>query len=583
MSNFLPAKYYIGLSADFHDSAIALVNEHGVIVFAEATERYLQSKRALSSSVDNIFYMKLILEKYPVSDYEVAINWTSYNGLYKYLKQAVVVYSIKNYTKLLKWATSLFNHNDSVYINLLNFMHSSHFGSLTMAGSSLSWALNICYNLPYKTSSYFDHHLCHAFHAFYTAPCDNALVLVLDGAGDEGKGYTIYEGKKQSFTKVFRNKSKASLGNFYGTLTVLCGFFPLAGEQWKVMGMAPYGKKHDAFYTDLKEWIHVSGCNLESNNTTKSLSIREKLKRNEYTDLSRFDIAFTGQLYYEEIIMQLLSSIYQKWPSQNLIITGGCGLNSACNGKIHLNTPFKNIFIPSAPADDGCAVGAALLSFKKHNPDKAIPHGQTNPYLGFAIKDEDILFLVNYSGYTHEKMEYPALYSYIAKEIKEGKLVAWVQGKAEFGPRALGNRSILANPSLQGMKDNINLHVKFREEFRPFAPAIMEEFAADYFENYHPTPYMERVLTIKPDKRHKLSAVNHVDNTGRLQTVTHDMNDHFYNLIREFYKLTDVPVLLNTSFNVMGKPIVNSVQDMAAVFATSGLDILVINQHVFTK
>ncbi|HWY37079.1 MAG TPA: carbamoyltransferase C-terminal domain-containing protein, partial [Bacteroidia bacterium] len=149
--------------------------------------------------------------------------------------------------------------------------------------------------------------------------------------------------------------------------------------------------------------------------------------------------------------------------------------------------------------------------------------------------------------------------------------------------RALGNRSILANPSLEGMKDKINARVKFREEFRPFAPSVLEEKAIEYFEDYHPTPYMERVLTIKENKRTQLKAVNHIDNTGRLQTVTKENNAHFYHLINEFYKLTDIPVLLNTSFNIMGKPIVNSVNDMAAVFATSGIDTLVINDHIFRK
>ena len=167
--------------------------------------------------------------------------------------------------------------------------------------------------------------------------------------------------------------------------------------------------------------------------------------------------------------------------------------------------------------------------------------------------------------------------------MAEGKIIGWVQGKAEFGPRSLGNRSILANPSLKGMKDKINTTVKFREEYRPFAPSIMEEYADEYFENYYPTPYMERVLTIKKEKREQLNAVNHIDNTGRLQTVSRENNEHFYNLIREFNELTKIPVLLNTSFNVMGKPIVDSVADMVAVFGTSGLDIMVINDHVFYK
>lgn len=583
MNKNSPAKYYIGLSSGYHDPAIALVDADGKLIFAEATERFIQNKMGLSSAVDNLFFVEKLIRQYPMSDYEIAINWKAFEHLIRFPLLATWVYFLRKYIRIVKWIGRILKFDGDEFASVVNYQVASHYGTLTMAGAAFRFVQNIRYKLPYKTLNHFDHHLCHATYGYFTSPFREAIIFVLDGGGDNGKSCSVYKANEQSIKEVFRNRSRASLGDYYGYMTYLCGFNLIGGEEWKVMGMAPYGKKNDELYNDLKEWIYVSGFHLEPKNARKVFQIRNKIKENKYHGLTRYDIAFTAQLYYETLVTQMLNAIHLKWPGQNLILVGGCALNSAFNGKIHTSTPFKNVYIPSAPADDGCSAGAAFLNFKKHNPFKQIPYNQTDPYLGFNIGEEDILKMANYSGHSVTIMEYKDLYPYIAKELQSGKIVAWTQGKAEFGPRALGNRSILANPSLGEMKDKINATIKYREEFRPFAPAILEEQAPDYFEYYHPTPYMERVLKIKENKRSELKAVNHIDNTGRLQTVTKTGNLHFYNLINEFYKLTNVPVLLNTSFNVMGKPIVDSVSDMAAVFSTSGIDILVINKYVFQK
>ena len=577
-------KYYIGLTSCYHDSSLALVNEKGEIVFAEASERYLQNKRALSTPADNYFFVQKVLKKYPMSDYEIGYISKAFTNVFSYLSAHLAIYAIRNYIGLVKWVGRKIRKQDGdTYASALDFQYSPHFALRTNAGTTIRHLLNKKFNLPYKGIANFDHHLCHAYHGYFTAPCTNATILVIDGYGDEYSSYSIYKADKQQITRVFRNKTRISLGDFYGELTLLCGFDAVAGEQWKVMGMAPYGKKCNELYADFEKWIYTEGIELKTRSSQFHIEFRKKIKEKAYGELSREDLAFTGQFFYEEIIKQLTNAIYLKWPSTNLVMAGGCILNSASNGKIHIDSPFKNVFVPSAPADDGCAIGAALLSFHENNPNKNIPYDQQDPYLGFDINEEEILFFAKYSGYAYEKTDYQNLYKTVAQEIQSGKIIAWVQGRAEFGPRALGNRSILANPSLADMKDKINANVKFREEFRPFAPSILEEKANDYFENYHPTPYMERVLNIKENKRAELKAVNHVDNTGRLQTVTKADNEHFYNLINEFFKLTNIPVLLNTSFNVMGKPIVNSVNDMASVFATSGIDVLVINDYIFRK
>lgn len=577
-------KYYIGLTSCYHDSAISIVDDNGKIVFAEATERFTQNKRSLSTTADNYFLVKKILKKYDISDYEIGYISKNFNNILNFTFFASIIYIFQNYLKLIKhFALKIRKQNPDSYEAAVDFQYAPHLALRAMAGTTLKYVFNKEANLAYKKINNFDHHLCHAFHAFYTAPLEDAVIFIMDGFGDEFSSYSIFRGKEQTIDLIFRNKSRISLGDFYGEITNLCGFDAISGEQWKVMGMAPYGKKHDKLYSDFKSWIYTDGIELKSTKTDYYLILRKNISENRYDNLNKYDLAYTAQLFFEEIILNLINACYKKWPHQNIVFSGGCALNSAANGKIYTNTPYKNIFIPSAPADDGCSIGAALLAFKKFNPAKKIPYHQTNPYLGFDIKEEELQNFLSFSGYKHQKLSYSEIYKTIAQNIFDGKIIAWVQGNAEFGPRALGNRSILANPCIAEMKDTINSRVKFREEFRPFAPSVLEEFASDYFENYFPTPYMERVLNIKKDKQKIIPAVTHIDGTGRLQTVNKNNNLHFYNLICEFNKISGVPIILNTSLNVMGKPIVSSVNDISSVFVNSGVDILVVNNYVITK
>lgn len=582
MKSLKAQKYYIGISSGFHDGALALVNEEGKIVFAEATERFTQNKRSLTSVADNYFLSDKILNAYDFNDYEIGINWKLFDSIYKNLISSFAIFIIRRYKKFNYLVGKfIFNIDVNLFSTVSDFQASSQFAMLSTVGASFKNAAYLKLKLPYKANSYFDHHTCHAYHAYYTSCVDYATILILDGNGDNHISYSIFSAQGQSLDKVYKNNTRASLGDFYGEITKWCGFSEIAGEQWKVMGMAPYGQINNLLYADLENWFIIENLNIKKSNTEQN--IKRKILANEYQNLSKQDIAFTCQIFYETLIINLINNIYKKYPSKNLIIAGGCALNSSSNGKIHVGTPYQNVFVPSAPADDGCAVGAALLNYKKHNPQKTIPHFQTNPYLGFNITEDETQSLIKYSGYAYIKTSYDELYSKTASYLKDGKIIAWVQGRAEFGPRALGNRSILANPCLPGMKDKINAEVKFREEFRPFAPSVLEEHAADYFENYFPTPYMERVLNIKKDKQKLIPAVTHVDGTGRLQTVSKEMNLHYYNLIHEFYKLTNIPIVLNTSLNVMGKPIVNSISDITSVFALSGIDVLIINDYIIYK
>nr|WP_305908122.1 carbamoyltransferase C-terminal domain-containing protein [Methylomarinum sp. Ch1-1]MDP4520930.1 carbamoyltransferase C-terminal domain-containing protein [Methylomarinum sp. Ch1-1] len=269
--------------------------------------------------------------------------------------------------------------------------------------------------------------------------------------------------------------------------------------------------------------------------------------------------------------------------SKQLALAGGCALNSAFNGQIVERTGFERVHIPSAPADDGTALGAAWLALRQDNPSVALGGAALTPYLGSTIPDAALQQFKKYNRSLKVRHLPDSLCHTVARLLTDGDLIAWVQGRAEFGPRALGNRSILADPRRASTKDRINATIKFREQFRPFAPALLAECAEDFFDHSQSSPYMDKTLSIRADKRDSLAAVCHVDGTGRLQTVTKEFNPRFYQLIVEFHRLTEVPALLNTSFNVMGKPMVHSLEDALAVFLTSGLDHLVINDYLISK
>jgi carbamoyltransferase len=285
-------------------------------------------------------------------------------------------------------------------------------------------------------------------------------------------------------------------------------------------------------------------------------------------------------------MFELVRYLHHRSPSPNLVLGGGCGLNSACNGRILENSPFEHLHVYAAPGDNGNALGAAWLAYVEDHPHRrgalAAAGGHT-PYLGSTISPESVAHFETYGQLKKTELAGPALCRRVAELIADGKIIGWVQGRAEFGPRALGNRSILADPRRADVKDRLNAQVKYREEFRPFAPSILHEDGPAYFENYQESPYMERALVFRPEVRAKVPGVVHVDNTGRLQTVKRAWNERYYDLIRAFKELTGVPLILNTSFNQMGKPIIHSLEDAIAVYMTCGIDVLVVGDRIYEK
>jgi len=434
----------------------------------------------------------------------------------------------------------------------------------------------------------YQHHLTHAATACYSSPFDEAACAVIDSFGERGS-MAFYHFKNQQLHCLYESKGTGSIGFYYMKITELCGFDWLKGEEWKVMGLAPYGKLNTEFYELLKSTISVQGfeCQHLSKDLFSNIAALDKFKRHTQDPIEQAaDLAYTGQYFFAELMSHLLQHLQQQTGSNTLALGGGCALNSAFNGQIKSRTDFTQVFIPSAPADDGTALGAAWLALHHDQPDLTInkPHQcPLTPYLGTSISDATIDKLIQHNRTLNIRYLPDSICAVTAELLAKGQLVGWIQGRAEFGPRSLGNRSILADPRSALTKDHINQKIKFRENFRPFAPSVLHEYAADFFIDYHESPYMDKTLLIKETMQQQVAAVCHVDGTGRLQTVKQAWNPRFYALIQDFYQHSQIPMLLNTSFNVMGKPLVHSLEDALAVFLTTGLDALVINDYLICK
>jgi carbamoyltransferase len=293
------------------------------------------------------------------------------------------------------------------------------------------------------------------------------------------------------------------------------------------------------------------------------------------------DLAYAMQHCFEEVFFHLLNELHQKVHLENLAMAGGCALNSVANGKLFARTPFRHTCIQPAAGDEGLAIGAALHTYHsvlKQPRNFVLKHS----YLGPEFSDAQIEASLKSSGLRYAKLERGPLLETVAQRIAQGDVVGWFQGRMEWGPRALGNRSILAHPGLPKMKDVLNARIKRREWFRPFAPSILEERQAEYFEHDHPSPFMLHVYKIKRDKRDQLCAVNHVDNTGRLQTVNRNENSLYYDLIRTFERQTGIPVVLNTSFNE-NEPIVCDPEQAISCFQRTKMDVLAVGPYIAEK
>ena len=449
-----------------------------------------------------------------------------------------------------------------------------------------------------------EHHLAHNASAYFISPWERAAGLSVDGSGDfVSVMMTRCEGPDiQVLNRVF---VPHSLGTLY---TMICDFIGYSsyGDEGKVMGLAPYGE--DEFGDLFDDMIALEGDGFRLNPTyfrpfgsDQGLELRDDgtmVVHRQYADLmtERFgapreknaeysqrdmNLAFGVQKRFEQIYMHLLNRLHQKVPSDRVVLAGGCALNSVANGKLFDQTPFTETFVQPAAGDDGLSMGAALYvsnAVLRENRRWAM----TNAYLGDEFPDSVIQAELDARGVAYRKLDRRDLIRETAEQISAGLVIGWFQGRMEWGPRALGNRSILVHPGYPGMKDILNARIKRREWFRPFAPAVLTDRQGEVFEHDHPSPFMMHVYKIRPAWRERLEAVNHVDDTGRLQTVSREENPLYYNLISAFCDKTGIPVLLNTSFNE-NEPIVHSPAEAIDCFLRTKMDVLAIGSFLCRK
>ncbi len=437
-----------------------------------------------------------------------------------------------------------------------------------------------------------EHHASHIGTAFLASPFERAAVLSIDGMGDFVSMLTAV-GEGSSVKHLDRVYYPHSLGFLYNAVTLYLGF-PAYGDEYKVMGLAPYGEpefvdlfrrmvrpKGDGFELNLDYFTHAAkGISMSWDKGAPVVEafhserlVRElgaaRLPREEVTQRHQ-NIAASLQRVTEEMIFHVLNRLHKKCPMDNVCVGGGVAMNSVANGKITQNTPFRNVYIPIGAADNGTSFGAA---FEVWNTVLGKPRSFVleHGYWGPSFENAEIAAMLRRRGMAFEELTEAALLERAVDLICEGKVLGWFQGRMEFGARALGNRSLLADPRRADMKDIINLRIKFREKFRPFAPSILEERVAAYFELDEPSPFMEKVFQIRAEKRTLIPAVTHVDGSGRLQTVKRSTNRIYWELIRAFEQRTGVPMLLNTSLNE-NEPIVHTPEEALNCFLRTKMD-----------
>jgi carbamoyltransferase len=443
-----------------------------------------------------------------------------------------------------------------------------------------------------------EHHVSHAAHAFYTSPFEESAILTIDGVGEWST--TSYGYANKDSIKITNDlRWPHSLGLFYSAFTYFLGFKVNEGE-YKLMGLSSYGKpkyydlimenlidvKNDgSIHLNMEYFAFTYDKVMTSKKFSKLFGIEPKTK-DEKTLQIHFDIGASAQKVLEDVLLKMVNHIHTKTKMKNICIGGGVALNGVANYKILSEGLFDNIHIPPSPGDAGSAVGAAqYLYYVYHKNPKDISNNmqliQENVYVGPSYSDDKIKSFLDSKNISYESFDGITLLQKTAQLIADGNVVGWYQGKMEWGPRALGNRSILADPRRADMKDILNAKIKHRESFRPFAPSIMEEFTSEYFEIDVSSPYMLMVAPVKKPK--EIPAVTHVDGTGRLQTVSRNSNPLYYNLINEFYKITKVPVIINTSMNVMGEPIVNTPEEAYQMIVKTDMDYIVMGNNLVKK
>ncbi|MFA5025586.1 MAG: carbamoyltransferase [Candidatus Shapirobacteria bacterium] len=563
----------LGISCFYHDSAAAIIKD-GQIIAAAQEERFTRVKH------DNTFPYKSI--EFCLNSLGIAINEVDYIAFYEK--------PILKFSRILEQHVAHFPKSIKIFFDTIPEWLLRKLRIKEILKSELHYHGKIVY-VP--------HHLSHAAASYFTSPFQEASILTLDGVGEWAT--TTYGYAKDHHLKLEKQINfPHSLGLFYSAMTAYLGF-AVNNDEYKVMGLSAYGKNPKEYYQKIKGLIKLnSDGSYQLDTKYFSFEYREKMFNQHLCKLlggparvkdsemiSRYEnIAAATQQVFEETLFFILNKLHKKHPSKNLILSGGSALNSLANGKILKNTPFKNLYITPDPGDGGASLGAALYLY--HHLTKTPPMLLPSPYLGpeftpWQINTAIKKFKLKSSLISNQNK----LYDLLSDLLINQKVIGYFQGRMEWGPRALGNRSILAAATSQEMQDIINAKVKHREMFRPFAPVILREHTKDYFITDKNIPisadYMLLVYPFKKKVQSKVPAVVHVDGTGRLQTIDKESNPKYYQLINAYYKKTGIPLILNTSFNVKGEPIVCTPEDAIKCFLNTEIDYLVINNYLIKK
>lgn len=555
-------KFIIGISAFYHDSSACLFRD-GELVFACEEEKFSGIKHDSSFPVMTLNY---IFKRYKIRKQDV-------EAICYYEDPKLKLDRVKSNIKPLWFKKPLYSLKSYLTIRK-NIKEINKF-------------------LPQFSDKIFfsTHHESHLYYSFFTSHFNNATCLSIDGVGEIDTMSLGIAKNNNEIEYLPMAQYPHSIGLFYSAMTAFLGFKPNEGE-YKVMGLASYGNPMK-YIDKVRKLISYKNSNLKCNldvftwNRDSKIMFNEKLGQllnmqpriaDEKLEDYHMDLAAAVQMRYEEILFQVIKSIKIIDQNNKLCLSGGCAYNGTANGKIVEKTHFDNVWIPAAPSDAGSAIGACIHYLVKNKSLKGKVN--RNPFLGPIYFYNDIQKAIK--GRRYKKfISDRKLREYVAKKLSEGKVVGWFQGHCEFGARALGNRSILADPTVDGMRDRINKVIKKREGFRPFAPMVIKDKQNIYFEMTDDVPYMNQVVKVKPEYRDILKAVTHVDGTARVQTV--HKNTLIHSLLIEFEKLTGYPILLNTSFNVKDKTMVLTPQDAIDTFYDTDLDVLVIDNFIIEK
>ena len=592
--------YILGISAFYHDSAAALI-EDGKIIAAAQEERFTRKKHDSNYPFNAVNFV-LDFKNLKLSEINHIVFYEKPFLKFERLLETYVAFAPKGYKSFAKaipvWLRDkLFQKN--MILNCLK-KHDKNFKDE-------------------KKILFSEHHLSHAASAFYPSPFEEAIILTADGVG-EWATTTVAIGKKYHLEIKKELHFPHSLGLLYSAFTYYTGFKVNSGE-YKLMGLAPYGKpkyfekilnnlidlKDDGtFILDQSYFNYSTGLTMTNEKFDKLFGQKPRKPDSDLITNFHMDIAASIQKVTEKIMLMLAKSLKEEFKISNLCLAGGVALNCVANGKILEEKIFDNIWVQPAAGDAGGSLGSALAYWHIDLNKERLNINEDNmqgSYLGNKFTDDEIKRKFDEMGANFEIFKDDELIEKTAIEISKGNAIGWFQGRMEFGPRALGNRSILGDPRSDKMQKNLNLKVKFRESFRPFAPSVLNEEVSEWFEINTESPYMLFVAKVKTNKivemnedqkklfgidllnikRSEIPAVTHVDYSARIQTVSEKTNSKYYNLIKKFKEITNCPILINTSFNIRGEPIVNTPEDAFKCFMGTDLDALVIGNLYLDK